>query len=159
GAAVSLRLIYGASEKNPMSKTSLFISSLASAAAIGGLVYWLSSGEETPAPADFQRQSANVIAHDFQRPHFDSIAPAALMSACDKYVPTKEAPADRVGISRILRSIKLDEFGRVFPEQTLKEALEQGFDEWGPNLTPAAMSELQDSIRVGLPGPAGDEAA
>jgi lipase chaperone LimK len=64
-----------------------------------------------------------------------------------------------VAIYRILQGIKLDENGRVVPDQTMKEALEEGFDALGPNLSAEAMSELQKSIRTGLAGQAGEEAA
>jgi lipase chaperone LimK len=148
-----------------MAKTSVLISSLAAATVIGGLVYWMLSGDETSgetlaAPdANIQNNNTNTISDQWQWNNFADTQPAGKGSEGDKLRPTSAVPADVVGIYRILQSIKLDENGRVLPDQTLKEALEEGFDALGPDLSAAAMSEQQNLIRKGLPGPVGEEAA
>lgn len=68
-------------------------------------------------------------------------------------------PSNVVGIYRILQSVKVDESGRVVLDETVKEALALGFEDLGPNLSAVAMSELQKTIRAGLPGQAGEDAA
>lgn len=143
------------------------VSSLAAAAVIGGLAYWLLSGDESAtrmpiASADTQDTNTNTIASTWQWQNFTSTKPATGAGEnpeADQPRPAGVVPSNAVGIYGILQSIKLDENGRVVPDQTLKEALEEGFAALGPNLSPAAMSELQKLIRTGLPGPAGDEAA
>jgi lipase chaperone LimK len=149
-----------AQEPDSMPSKSILISSLAAAAVIGGLIYWVSPGNETVVPAPTPRagardENANTIADEWQWQNFndDRTSPVREPGA------TGEVPAHAVAIYRILQGIRLDENGRVVPDQTMKEALEEGFDELGPNLTAAAMSELRKSIATGLPGAAGDEAA
>jgi lipase chaperone LimK len=147
-----------------MPTKSALISGLAAAAVIGGLAYWVLSGDETQVPephADVQDQSTNTIASNWQWKNFDAqpLPKAGHNPDVDKPSPTDKVPSKVVGIYRILQSIKLDENGRVLPDQTLKEALEQGFDDLGADLSPAAMAELQNSIRIGLPGQAGEEVA
>ena len=68
-------------------------------------------------------------------------------------------PYDVVRIYNILQTIHLDDFGNVVPDHTAKKALDKGFDDLGPNLSAASMAELQELIRIGLPGAAGEEAA
>ena len=68
-------------------------------------------------------------------------------------------PYDAVAVYKVLQGIRLDENGRVVPDQAAMQALEKGYSELGPNLSPQDMAELQELIRVGLPGPAGEEAA
>jgi lipase chaperone LimK len=145
-----------------MQAKALLISGLA-AAVIGGLTYWGLSEDATLAPIvtpDANTQNANTtIADQWQWNNFSSIKSAGKDSKGDKSRSTSAVPSDVVGIYRILQSIKLDENGRVIPDQTLKEALEEGFDDLGPNLSATAMSEQQNLIRKGLPGPAGEDAA
>ena len=68
-------------------------------------------------------------------------------------------PYDAVEIYKVLQGIRLDENGRVVPDQAAMQALEKGYSELGPDLSPQLMTELKELIRVGLPGPAGEEAA
>src|SRR5262245_55584444 len=146
---------------------SAFIASLVVAAVIGGSAYWVLSGDETAAPmpahdALIQDKNGNTIAHEWQWKNFtntESAPNAGEDSQADNARPSDEVPANVVGIYRILQSMKLDEGGRVVPDQTVKQALEEGFEDLGPNLSAAAMAELQSVIRVGLPGQAGEEAA
>ncbi|HTE15755.1 MAG TPA: lipase secretion chaperone [Burkholderiales bacterium] len=150
-----------------MPKISVLIPCLAAAAVIGGLAYWELSGDETavsmPAPnADVQDKTTSTIASKWQWQNFSNTKPAPNAGGTSKVVkpgPTGEVPSNVVGIYRIVQSMKLDANGRVVPDDTVKAALEQGFEELGPNLSPVAMAELQKMIRVGLPGPAGEEAA
>jgi lipase chaperone LimK len=143
-----------------MPKKSVLISSIA-AVVIGGLMYWMLSGDETlvSPDADIQNKNTNTIADQWQWNNFANTGQTFEDSEGGKSRPTSAVPPDVVGIYRILQSIKLDENGRVLPDQTLKEALEVGFDDLGPNLSAVAMSELQNSIRKGLPGSAGEQAA
>lgn len=141
-----------------MPNKSIWISSLAAAAVIGGLAYWMLPRRETvtPAPtpqADIQEKNTDTIAYKWQWQNFTRSAAGKPGSTAG------DVPSNAVAIYRILQSIKLDENGRAVPDQTMKEALEQGFEEWGPDLSAEAMSELQKSIRAGLAGQAGEEVA
>lgn len=145
-----------------MQKKSLLISALAAAAVIGGWVYWVSPEDEPKPDAVVQQQNTDTIAEKWQWQNFTETKPApdsAANSGAGTPDSKGEVPAKVVAIYRILQSIRLDENGRVVPDQTMKEALEEGFGDLGPDLSAAAMSELQKSIRTGLPGPAGEEAA
>jgi lipase chaperone LimK len=142
-----------------MPNKSIWISSLAAAAVIGASVFCVSRRDETlvPAPApqtEAQDKNSNTIAYRWQWQNF-----SASEEGGEPGPTSSEAPSNVVAIYRILQGIKLDENGRVVPDQTMKEALEQGFEELGPDLSTAAMSELQKLIRTGLPGRAGEEAA
>src|SRR5690606_8104986 len=77
----------------------------------------------------------------------------------DGEIPYEQVPYDVVQIYNILQSVQLDDAGRVIPDQSAKYALEKGFDDLGTDLSPEALAELQDLIRIGLPGEAGEEAA
>lgn len=146
-----------------MQKNSVLIACIATLV-IGGSAYWMLSGDETPdetlvsRDADTQDKNTHTIADKWQWNNFANTEKAGEGSEGDKHA-TSAVPSDVVGIYRFLQSIKLDENGRVLPDQTLKEALELGFDELGPNLNAVAMSELQNLIRKGLPGSAGEQAA
>ncbi|MBB6096450.1 lipase chaperone LimK [Povalibacter uvarum] len=138
------------------------VSSFAAATVIGGLAYWLLSGDTIAVPMPGSDENTNTIAHQWQWQNFAPTDPAlnaGATSEANEPRPTGEVPSGAVGIYRILQGIRLDENGRVLPDQTLKDALEQGFEDLGPSLSPAALSELQNSIRTGLPGQAGEEAA
>ncbi|WP_129646933.1 lipase secretion chaperone [Peristeroidobacter agariperforans] len=140
-----------------MPRKSILIASLAAAGVIGGLAYWALPGEQSvmraPPRAEAKDKNSDTIAYKWQWQNFSKSE-----SAPDAGEDS-EVSANVVLIYRILQSMKLDENGRVVPDQTMKEALEQGFDELGPNLNAAAMSELQTLIRTGLAGQAGEEAA
>ena len=147
-----------------MPNKSILMSSLA-AAVIGGLAYWMWPGDEAvvPAPtpdAQVQEKNTNTIAHEWRWQNFTknpSASNAGENSEGGK--PGSEVPSHAVAIYRILQGIKLDEDGHVVPDQTMKEALEEGFERLGPDLSSEAMSELQKMIRTGLAGEAGEEAA
>lgn len=157
-----------------MPKTSVLISGFAAVAVVGGLAYWVLSVDGSlalkptvPIPTpnkDIQNKNANAIANQWQWENVTGTEPAPEPTAddnaeVDKPSPTGEVPYDVVAIYNILQDIQLDEYGRVVPDQAAKHALEKGFDDLGPDLSPEAMSELQDLIRIGLPGEAGEEAA
>jgi lipase chaperone LimK len=137
---------------------------LAVAAVIGGLVYWASPQEETLVQkpnAAIQDQNTETIAYKWQWENLTKPAPNGDERNSDVTEPRPrgEMPYDAVAVYRVLQSIRLDENGRVVPDQTAMQALEKGYSELGPDLSPQALSELQELIRVGLPGPAGEEAA
>jgi len=144
-------------------RTSVLIFGLAAVAVTGGLVYWAPSQDEPKSGAVLQDQNTDTIAYQWQWENFTKTKPAPDAtdenSEVNESRPTGEMPYDAVAVYRVLQSIKLDENGRVVPDQTAMQALEKGYSELGPNLSPEAMSELQELIRVGLPGPAGEEAA
>jgi len=105
-----------------------------------------------PTPhAEIKEKNTDTIAYKWQWRNFSDSESAPTAS--------EEVPANVVAIYRILQSVKLDENGRVVPDQTMKEALEEGFDDLGPNLSTEAMAEIKTAIRTGLVGQAGDEAA
>ena len=146
-----------------MRKTVL-IFGLAAAGLIAGMVYWASTQDETAAPqmnAVIQDQNTDSIAYKWQWENFaKKKAPGdGENSKAEEPRPTAEMPYDAVGVYRVLQSIKIDENGRLVPDQTAMQALERGYHELGPDLSPEAMSGLQELIRTGLPGPAGEEAA
>ena len=143
-----------------MPKKPIWISGLAAAAAIVALAYWMLPRQESVAPlptppAAVQDESTNTIAHRWQWQNFSKSKSAP---SADKNSEV-EVPPNVVAIYRILQGMKLDENGHVVPDQTMKEALEQGFDDLGPDLSSAALAELQKQIRTGLAGRAGEEAA
>jgi len=144
-------------------KKSVLIFAVAAAAAIAGLVYWSSSQDDVvaskPAAA---AQSEESIAYKWQWENFakkKSADAGGQNSDAEKSAASTEMPYDAVSVYKVLQSIKVDENGRLVPDQTAMQALERGYSDLGPNLSPQAMSELQELIRVGLPGPAGEEAA
>lgn len=152
-----------------MSKASLLISSVSVAALIGALAYWMMTGEDEMAPApaiDRAAQSAHpkAIASQWQWDNFakegSTIEPVAARKDQEESEaePDDVVPFDVILIYNILQDIHLDENGRVVPDQMAKYALERGFDDLGPDVSPEALSELQNLIRIGLPGDAGEEA-
>ncbi|MGQ9426645.1 lipase secretion chaperone [Gilvimarinus sp. F26214L] len=150
-----------------MAKTPVMISGLAALAVVGGLTYWQLSANEglVPIPTpNKDAQNPNAIANQWQWDNFTETkpdqAPTARSDAqADASGSPSEVPFDVVAIYNVLQSIELDEQGRVVPDQMAKEALEDGFAYLGPDISPQAMSELQELIRIGLPGEAGEEAA
>jgi lipase chaperone LimK len=144
-------------------RKSVLIFGLAAAAVIVGLVYWgLPQDDIVASKPDAVVQDEKTIAYKWQWGNFTKTKSApnadAEKSEGDK-TPTGEMPYDAVAVYKVLQSIKVDENGRLVPDQTAMQALEKGYADLGPNLSPQAMSELQELIRVGLPGPAGQEAA
>jgi len=147
-----------------MAKKSVLISGLAVAAAIGGLAYWVLSADETevsmPPNAGIQDTNSSTIANKWQWQNFGDNKPAPNAGEKSEVAkPRPKVPYDVVKVYKVLQSIKLDENGGLVPDQTAMQALENGFNDMGPALSPEAMSGLQDVIRAGLPGPAGEEAA
>lgn len=147
-------------------RKSVLIFGLAAAVLIAGMVYWALLRDETLATkpsAVVQDQDTDTIAYQWQWQNVTKTKSARNADTEDSAVnegrPMGEMPYDAVAVYRVLQSIRLDENGRVIPDQTAMQALEKGYSELGPNLSPQAMSELQELIRVGLPGPAGEEAA
>ncbi len=151
-----------------MSKKSILISGLAAVAVIGGLAYWMLSERKAlvPLPAhsvDTKDKNPNAIASRWQWENFIDDKPAASTDG-KKTVGGKsglesEGPYDVVQIYNLLQSITLDDSGRLIPDQIAKQALENGFMSLGPDLSSEGMSELQELIRIGLPGEAGEQAA
>jgi lipase chaperone LimK len=145
-------------------RKSVMIFGLAAVAVIVGLVYWGLQRDEVVASkpvAAIQDQDPESIAYKWQWENFTKRASKADDKNSEANEPRAagEMPYDAVGVYRVLQSIKLDENGRVVLDQTAMQALEKGYSELGPNLSPQAMTELQELIRVGLPGQAGQEAA
>ena len=143
-------------------RKSVLIFGIAAAAVIAGLVYWAPSKDELKSGAVVQDQDTETIAYKWQWENFKTkTAPDADDENSKVRAPrrTGEMPYDAVSVYKVLQSIRLDENGRLVPDQTAMQALEKGYSELGPDLSPEAMSELQELIRVGLPGPAGEEAA
>jgi lipase chaperone LimK len=148
-----------------MPKKSILMASLAAAAVIGGMAYWVLPGREfvVPMPAPHTNdRNTNTIAYKWQWQNFTKTNPAPNADESSEVASgsrTGEVPSNVVAIYKILQGMKLDEHGRLVPDQWMKEALDEGVEALGPNLSAAAMSELQKSIRTGLPGQAGEEAA
>lgn len=145
-------------------RKSVMIFGLAAAAVLAGLVYWALSQDEAlvqKPSAVIQDQDTDTIAYKWQWENVTKRAPKAdaRSSKVNESRPTGEMPYDAVAVYKVLQSIKLDENGRLVPDQTAMQALEKGYSELGPDLSPQAMSELQELIRVGLPGQAGEQAA
>lgn len=157
-----------------MSKASVVISSFSAAIVIGALGYWIWAGGEAetstlpPMPEkDVPASNPNAIANKWQWDNFTDIKSTTKPAAEDEVEQAEvtkpelveEVPYDVVLIYNILQDIQLDENGRVVPDQMAKYALERGFDDLGSEVTPEALAELQELIRIGLPGEAGEEAA
>ncbi|MGI1680251.1 MAG: hypothetical protein K6L75_16035 [Cellvibrionaceae bacterium] len=151
-----------------MSKKSVLIFGLATVLVIGGLAYRVLSQDKTlvPIPADtvdMQGKNPNAIARQWQWENFIDNKPAANTdrekTEEDQSPLEGEVPYDVVQIYNLLQSITLDENGGLVPDQTAKQALENGFMSLGSDLSSESMSELQDLIRIGLPGEAGEQAA
>ena len=143
-------------------RKSVLIFGLAAAAVIAGLVYWgLPQDDVVASKPDAVVQDEKTIAYKWQWGNFTKRAPKPdeKNSEVNEARSTNEMPYDAVAVYKVLQSVKLDENGRLVPDQTAMQALEKGYSELGPNLSPQAMSELQELIRVGLPGQAGQEAA
>ena len=146
-----------------MPKKSVLISAVA-AALIGGLIYWVVSENETQVPvpnAIIQNTNTNTVANNWQWKNFNtqSASDTGKKSEADKSSAAGALPYDAVEVYKVLQSLKLDEDGRLVPDQTVLKALEKGYSDLGSDLSPEAMSGLQDVIRKGLPGQAGEEAA
>jgi len=141
-------------------RKSVLIFGLAAAAVIVGMVSWALLSQSPKASAPIQKQDPETIAYKWQWENFTKAKPTPNSNGeeADKS-STNEMPYDAVSVYKVLQSIKVDENGRLVPDQTAMQALEKGYNDLGPNLSPQAMSELQELIRVGLPGPAGEEAA
>ena len=156
------------SRENSMSKKSVLIFSLAALVVVGAIVYRVMSigNSLVPIPTiNEDMQDKNAIAYKWQWENFTDKKSAPNVDNHDSNVQSEkprlsgEVPYDVVMIYDILQSIHLDDYGRVIPDQTAKQALEKGFDDLGPNISAEAMAELQELIRIGLPGEAGEEAA
>lgn len=152
-----------------MPKKSLVISSIAVITVVGGLAWTLSADKAlVPIPVpdkDIQNNKPNAIANRWQWENFTDAKPAlesptnSESEKADKPRQTGEVPFDVVMIYNILQSIQLDENGRVVPDLAAKQALEKAYDDLGPDVSAEALAELQELIRIGLPGRAGEEAA
>lgn len=161
-----------------MPKQSVLISSLAAVAVVGGFAYWMLSVDGTlgsnfmgpkstvpiPAPNN-QNENDNAIANQWQWDKFTASKPAQKPSVDDENAEedepgsSGEVPYDVVLIYNMLQDMQIDDYGQVVPDQAAKYALEKAFDDLGSDLSPEAMAELQELIRIGLPGAAGEEAA
>jgi len=153
-----------------LSKTAVLISCLVAMAVVGALVYRVLSIDSSlgpiatvPIPTPNADQQQNAIAHQWRWENFTNTKSAPATddenTKADQPRPTSEVPYDVVKIYTMLQNIQLDEYGRVVPDQAAKQSLEKAFDDLGPDLSPEAMAELQELIRIGLPGEAGEEAA
>lgn len=147
-----------------MPKTSVVIAGLAAVGVAAG-VYWMSS-EQTPAPmsvddANAQNENANTVANNWQWKNFNTTQPTSTVDKPSEGEPrqTDALPYDAVEVYKVLQSLKLDDSGRLVPDQAVLKALEKGYSDLGADLSPEAMAGLQDVIRKGLPGQAGQEAA
>jgi lipase chaperone LimK len=142
-----------------MPKKSVLMLALAAAAVVGGLLYWNSRQSETEVPkptAAIQEQDTDTIAYKWQWENFSKTKPAPNAPPANQ---TGEMPYDAVEVYKVLQSIRVDENGHLVPDQAAMQALERGYADLGPDLSARDMAELQELIRVGLPGPAGQEAA
>ncbi|MCW8194537.1 hypothetical protein F6455_07040 [Proteobacteria bacterium 005FR1] len=153
-----------------MSKASVLISSLVVLAVVGGFAYWVLSTDDNlvPIPAadeGVRNNSPKAIANRWQWENFTGTQTATVPAADDenpkaeKPRPTGEVPFDVVMIYNVLQSIQLDDNGRLVPDLAAKKALEKAYDDLGSDVSPKSFSELQELIRIGLPGAAGEEAA
>lgn len=151
-----------------MSKKIVLLVCLVALVVVGGVMYRVSSVKAplVPIPAvDQSIPKKNTVAYQWQWENFTDkkTAPPTPESAEDEEeentAPRGEVPYDVVKIYSILQSVEIGDDGRVMPNHTAKVALDIGFDDLGLDLSPAAIAELQELIRIGLPGEAGEEAA
>jgi len=151
-----------------MSKTSVLIASLAVVVVFGG-AYWLMSGagnassnSMVPIPASSQTdQNKNAVANQWQWQNFTGGNKAAADNTdeTEEPAPVTEVHYAVVRLYNILQTVELDANGRVVPNQAARLALDRGFSDLGPDLSEEALAELQELIRIGLPGEAGEESA
>lgn len=127
--------------------------------AAGGMLYWIVSADEAAVSADVRETASSTVADQWQWSNFVGSKSASDSSTVDKSGQPEMMSDDAVAAYKILQSIKLDDNGRVVPDELVKEALEEGFEDLGSDLSRDALSDLQKTIRTGLPGPAGEEAA
>lgn len=157
-----------------MSKKTVMIFGLSAVAVVGATAYWLlAAGDKLvpiPQAAEVHKENPNAIANRWQWHNFAALqtsaarpAKAEEKEAEEPQIPSNQVVEkvsyDVVQIYNILQSVQLDDAGHVIPDQAAKYALEKGFDDLGTDLSPEALEELQDLIRIGLPGGAGEEAA
>jgi lipase chaperone LimK len=144
-------------------RRSVLIYALAVVAAIAGLVL-LAPGEREVQDSGktaqvVEERNADTIAHKWQWENVNKIKSQAQDSAKrDTSASGNEMPYDAVSVYKVLQSIRVDEGGRLVLDQTAMQALERGYRELG-DLSPEAMAGLQELIRAGLPGAAGEQAA
>lgn len=77
----------------------------------------------------------------------------------EKPSPVDEVPYNVVLIYDMLQQVRLDENGNVLIDSEAKLALDKAFTELGPDMGPYAISQLQELIKIGLPGQAGEQTA
>lgn len=147
-----------------MPRTSVLVFALAAGAVIVGLVYRTLPPDETvvPIPAVIQDPDARTIANEWQWDNFkknQAQVADARKPDLQKPRPSGEIPYDAATVYKVLQNIRLDDNGHVVPDQTALQALERGYNDLGADLSARDLSGLQELIRVGLPAPAGDEAA
>jgi lipase chaperone LimK len=149
-----------------MSKTSVLIAGVSVTAVVGGWAYLVWSEGDTqasiPLTAPAPDTHTNTVANNWQWKNFNntqSSTTADKNAASDKPQQKDALPYDAVEVYKVLQGLPLDDDGRLVPDQTVLKALEKGYRDLGSDLSPDAMAGLQDVIRKGLPGPAGEEAA
>ncbi len=134
-------------------------------------VYWkvLSLRQPTvPAPLiNTVITDKNTVAHTWQRDNISSEnggsgnekqqadqSPQDLSSS-----NVEELPYDVVLIDDILQQIRLDQNGKVLVDRAARKALDEAYLKLGADVGSFEISQLQDLIRVGWPGTAGEQMA
>ncbi len=148
-----------------MAKKSVLMSRLAAIAVVGGLVYWVLSVDDSlvpiPAPsADIEDK--NTVAYRWQWEQFTGEASEPTEGQGEiraRQAPVGEVPYDVVEIYNILQTMSISEDGLLVFNEAARQALDQGYSDLGSRLNSSAMAQLQDLIRKGLPGDAGEQAA
>jgi lipase chaperone LimK len=153
-----------------MSKKFIFITAAGLVFLLGAALYWKTlslSQPSVPIPSpNAAITDKNTIAHTWQWDKFSKKAATSLNSDDSSEAKSEkrtsmveEVPYDVVRIYDMLQEVRLDETGNVIVDREAKNALEKAFAELGSDIGPFGISQLQDLIRIGLPGIAGEQTA
>ncbi len=154
-----------------MSQKNIFLSIVAVLMIIGIAAYWKffnpgSSSVPIPVP-NAAITDKNTVAHQWRWENFSDAksngaekpTPQETTDNQNKTSSREEVPYDVVQIYDMLQQVRLDENGNVLIDTEAKLALEKAFTKLGPDMNFYAISQLQELIEIGLPGPAGEQTA
>jgi hypothetical protein len=136
-------------------------------AALGWLMLPGSSGGPAPASEDSAHEPKPAVSRGLSQAQGKTVGTqwqwnnfaepsAAKVEPDEQRTP---APFDIPFIYEALQDVRLDEHGNVVVDDEALKALDETLNFSGLELSPADLEELQSLIRIGLPGPAGEQTA
>lgn len=141
-------------ESRPKSRVGIVLAFVAAAVLPAGWHVWSAIHGESAAPTTKHTSARRTIA-DGWRWH----APAAQSAAKLAAAVRATGRIDPDGVAQALGKVELDENGDVVVGPKARTALEESFKTVPLDLTPEELQALQDMIRAGLSGPAGEQTA